>query len=160
MSQLILYLARHGESISNFKNIFIGTSENPELTEKGLHQARSLSESLKGKKIATIFSRSLIRARQTAQIVADKVGLPVTHAKDLIEVGLGRLDGHDISNPAFLSVYINMVTNWERGYPHVSVLEGELLLDIKARLEQFLNENILNRNWDGTVLLVGHAFCG
>jgi probable phosphoglycerate mutase len=157
MSQLILYLARHGESVSNFKNIFIGGSEDPELTEKGLHQARSLAESLKGKKIAAIFSSTLLRAQQTAQIVADEFGLPVTHSKDLIEVGLGRLDGHDIGNPAFLSVYTNMVTNWERGYPQVSILEGESLLDVKTRLERFLNENNINRKWDGTLLLVGHA---
>ena len=157
MSQLTLYLARHGESISNFNNIFIGRSVDPELTETGLQQAWSLAESLRGKKIAAIFSSTLLRARQTAQIVADEVDLPVTHSEDLIEVGLGLLDGHAIGDPAFLSVYKNMVANWESGHPHVCVPEGESLLDVKARLDSFLNENVLNKNWDGVVLLVGHA---
>ncbi|MDP2964602.1 MAG: histidine phosphatase family protein [Pelolinea sp.] len=157
MSHLTLYLVRHGESVSNFNNVFIGRSVDPALTETGLQQARSLAESLRGKKVAAIFSSTLLRARQTAQIVADEVGLPVTHSKDLIEVGLGLLDGHDIGDPAFLSVYKNMVANWESGYPQVCVPEGESLLDVKARLECFLNENVFNRNWDGAVLLVGHA---
>lgn len=55
MSHLTLYLARHGESVSNFNNVFIGRPVDPELTETGLQQARSLAESLKGKKIAAIF---------------------------------------------------------------------------------------------------------
>jgi phosphoserine phosphatase len=157
MSQLILFLARHGESVSNSINIFIGRSEDPELTEKGHQQARSLAISLKGKKIAAIFSSTLMRARHTAQIVADELGLPVIHSEDLIEVGLGLLDGHDIGDPAFLSVYENMVSNWESGYQKVSIPEGESLLDVKARLERFLDENVLCHDWKGPVLLVGHA---
>lgn len=157
MSRITLYLVRHGESVSNFKNIFIGRSVDPELTEKGIDQARSLAKSLKHKKISAIFSSTLLRARQTAQIVADEIGLQVTHTDDLIEVGLGRLDGHDIGDPAFLSVYENMVANWESGYPHACIPQGESLVDVKLRLERFLKTNLLNREWDGAVLLVGHA---
>ena len=157
MPQLTLYLARHGESVSNYKNIFIGRSVDPELTEKGIQQASSLAESLKGRRIAAIFSSTLIRAKQTAQIVAYELGLPVYHSEKLIEVGLGLLDGHNIGDPAFLSIYSNMVSNWESGYPQVCIPEGESLLDVKARLDRFLNESILNRNYDGPVLLVGHA---
>ena len=67
MSNLVLYLARHGESVSNFKKIFIGRSEDPELTEKGIQQARSLAKSLQGKKISAIYASALTRARQTAR---------------------------------------------------------------------------------------------
>jgi broad specificity phosphatase PhoE len=98
-----------------------------------------------------------VRARQTAQIVADELDMPVTYSADLIEVGLGLLDGHDIGDPAFLSVYENMVSNWENGYQQVCIPEGESLLDVKARLERFLNENVLCHDWKGPVLLVGHA---
>jgi broad specificity phosphatase PhoE len=157
MSCLTLYLARHGESYSNFKNVFIGRSEDPALTEKGISQAQSLAESLKDKDIAAIFSSTLIRTRQTAQILADKLCLPVSFSEDLIEVNLGMLDGHDIANPAFLSIYQNMVINWERGYPQASIPNGESLLDVKMRLDHFLKENVLVRNWDGPVLLVGHG---
>jgi broad specificity phosphatase PhoE len=157
MDHLTLYLARHGESVSNFNNVFIGRSVDPALTETGFQQARSLAESLRGKKIAAIYSSTLLRARQTAQIVADDLGIPVTHSDDLIEVGLGLLDGHDIGDPAFLSVYKNMVANWESGHPFVCVPKGESLLDVKVRLEYFLNENVINKKWDGAVLLVGHA---
>ena len=99
MPLLTLYLARHGESVSNYKNIFIGKSVNPELTEKGIQQAASLAKSLKGKNITAIFSSTLTRAKQTARIVADELGLPVSYSEELIEVGLGVLDGHDIGDP-------------------------------------------------------------
>ncbi len=157
MSNLTLYLARHGESVSNFENIFIGRSVDPQLTEKGILQAKSLAKSLKNKKIAAIYSSTLLRASQTARIVAEEIGLPVFHSNDLIEVDLGRLDGRDIADPAFLSVYKNMVANWESGYPQASISEGESLLDVMQRLERFLFTNLLNRDWDGAVLLVGHA---
>lgn len=157
MPQLTLFLARHGESVSNYKNIFIGRSEDPELTEKGICQARSLAESLKGKRIAAIYSSTLLRAQQTAQIIGSKIDLPVINSEDLIEVGLGALDGHDIGVPAYQSVYKDMVANWENGYPQVCVLDGESLLDVKLRLQRFLDNHLLNKQWDGAVLLVGHA---
>jgi broad specificity phosphatase PhoE len=157
MSQLTLYLARHGESVSNYKNIFIGKSVDPELTEKGVQQAISLAKSLKGKNITAIFSSTLIRARQTAQIIADELDLQVSHSEDLIEVGLGVLDGHDISDQTYLSVYEKMVSSWEEGDYQISIPDGESLNDVKNRLERFLNENVLNQKYDGVVLLVGHA---
>lgn len=157
MPQLTLFLARHGESVSNYKNIFIGRSEDPELTEKGICQARNLAESLKGKNIDAIYSSTLLRARQTAQIIGSKIGIKVSHSENLIEVGLGALDGHDIGVPAYQSVYKNMVANWESGYPQVCVLDGESLLDVKLRLNRFLDDQILNKKWNGAVLLVGHA---
>ncbi len=157
MTQLNLYLVRHGESVSNFQNIFIGRSIDPPLTEKGQQQAKSLARSLKQKRIQAIFSSTLIRAKQTADIIADELKLAVTYSENLIEVGLGLLDGHDISNRAFLSVYENMVINWERGYPFVQIPDGESLNDVKERFERFLEANIYNSHFDGPVLLVGHA---
>jgi broad specificity phosphatase PhoE len=150
-------LARHGESLSNYRNVFIGRSEDPALTDKGHQQAQSLAMSLKDKKISAIFSSSLLRARQTAQATAEKVGLPVISSDDLMEVNLGRLDGHDIGNPVYLSVYQNMVTNWEKGFTHASILNGESLQDVKQRLTRFLEHYVLGKEWDGSVLLFGHA---
>jgi len=157
MTQLTLFLARHGESVSNYQNIFIGRSIDPLLTEKGQQQAESLAKSLKQKNIQAIFSSTLNRAKQTANIIAEEIKVPVTYSEDLIEVGLGLLDGHDISDPAFLSVYENMVINWERGYPFVRIPDGESLNDVKERFERFLEANIYNNHFDGPVLLVGHA---
>lgn len=157
MSKITIYLARHGESLSNYRNVFIGRSEDPELTEKGRQQAQSLAMSLKNKNISAIFSSTLMRARQTAQATANVHGLPVFFSDDLMEVNLGRLDGHDIGNPVYLSVYQNMVTNWEKGYWHASILNGESLHDVKHRLERFLELNVLGKEWQGSVLLFGHA---
>ena len=157
MTQVTLYLVRHGESISNSKNIFIGRSVDPALTGKGIQQTTSLAKSLKQKGIKALFSSTLLRARQTAQIITDEIKLPVTYSEDLIEVGLGVLDGHDIGNPAYLSVYENLVSNWQSGYSFVKIPEGESLLDVKARLKRFLHTSIFSDHFDGPVLIVGHA---
>ena len=157
MTQITLYLVRHGESISNSRNIFIGRSVDPALTEKGIQQATNLAKSLNQKDIKAVFSSTMLRASQTAQIAADEIKLPVTYSEDLIEVGLGVLDGHDIDNPAYLSVYENLVSNWQSGYSFVKIPEGESLLDVKARLERFFQTFIFSNHYDGPILIVGHA---
>lgn len=157
MSQLSLLLVRHGECLSNYENIFIGRTQDPALTRNGIRQARSLAQYLKPIKISAIFSSTLLRASQTARIIAEEKQLPITYSESLIEVGLGVLDGLDIGNPGFLSVYENMVANWERGCSQVCVPHGEALLDVKERINNFFQTRILIKEWDGPILIVGHA---
>jgi broad specificity phosphatase PhoE len=61
-----IYLIRHGETEGNVKHILAGQSESP-LTQKGLEQAKKLSNRLKDKKIDIVFSSPLSRAQDTAK---------------------------------------------------------------------------------------------
>ena len=63
-----LIITRHGETKGNVKRI-LADIDDP-LTLNGKKQAKALSERLKKEKIDVIFSSPLIRAKETAQIIA------------------------------------------------------------------------------------------
>jgi len=94
-----LTLLRHGESEGNATDIIQGQSDYP-LTSKGIQQAytlaarwQKLQTSLDSHLFDTILSSSLTRARQTAEIIAGELKLPVELDSIWIERGFGSLDG-------------------------------------------------------------------
>jgi broad specificity phosphatase PhoE len=152
-----IYLIRHGECISNHENIFIGHSQDPPLTRTGIQQVNKLTKAFKGMEASAIISSSSLRAKQTAAIISESLCQPFTTSEALMEVDLGKLDNKDISNPGYLSMYKNMVNNWEAGYEEVCILGGESLIDVNDRLLSFMKNNILNKSMDKPTLLIGHA---
>src|SRR5579871_1235142 len=94
----MIYLLRHGETIGNSECRYQGRFESP-LSEKGLAQARSVAARLAAMAAAdpgdwVIETSPLGRARQTAAIVAEAMGLPepIVEAR-LIEADYGELEG-------------------------------------------------------------------
>ena len=83
---------RHGETDWNKQGLQQGSVDIP-LNETGLAQAREAAERLLGRGITTIIASPLSRARVTAEIVAERLGLPVTIDPDLREVGWGIHEG-------------------------------------------------------------------
>ncbi|MEK7202774.1 MAG: class I tRNA ligase family protein, partial [Patescibacteria group bacterium] len=72
------FVMRHGEAEHNVLNItnnILETSIKYNLTEKGKQQTKQTSQKLKDKKIDLIFSSDFHRAKQTAIIVAEEIGL-------------------------------------------------------------------------------------
>ena len=70
-----LYFIRHGESLGNLKRLFTGQWDVP-LTELGQQQARAATQNAQNLQIECIVSSPLIRARQTAEIIAAAIGYP------------------------------------------------------------------------------------
>lgn len=86
-------LARHGETDDNRPPLrFQGWRDTP-LNENGRGQARTLAERLTGQGIASIWSSDLSRARETAEIVAGRLGLEVRLDWRLREGNRGRWEG-------------------------------------------------------------------
>ena len=152
-----IYLIRHGECISNHENIFISHSQDPPLTRTGIEQVNKLTKAFKDMKVSAIFSSSSLRAKQTAAIISKSLCYPFTTSESLMELDLGVLNNKDISNHGYLSMYKNMVDNWEAGYDEVCISEGESLIDVNDRLISFMENNILNKSIDEPILLIGHA---
>ena len=152
-----IYLIRHGECISNHENIFISHSQDPPLTRTGIEQVNKLTKAFKDMKVSAIFSSSSLRAKQTAAIISESLCHPFTTSESLVELDLGVLNNKDISNHGYLSMYKNMVDNWEAGYDEVSIFGGESLIDVNDRLISFVENNILNKSIDELTLLIGHA---
>lgn len=70
-----LYFIRHGESEGNNKRLFTGRWDVP-LTELGQAQARLAGQNAKSLGIDLIVTSPLIRAQETAQIIAREIDLP------------------------------------------------------------------------------------
>src|SRR3712207_4436190 len=88
----MLILVRHGQVAANAHGLLLGRAD-PPLTETGYRQARALAKALPP--LIRVVSSPLLRARQTAAVLADArndcVGLEVDWR--WIEMDYGDLDG-------------------------------------------------------------------
>jgi probable phosphoglycerate mutase len=88
---------RHGETDWNARGLSQGNVDIP-LNPTGHAQARSAAERLRHRGITTIIASPLSRARVTAEIVGDALGLPVRIDQGLREVGFGVQEGQPMSD--------------------------------------------------------------
>lgn len=139
---------RHGQSTANEKQE-IATGLIP-LTKKGLKQAQTTAKNVKLLDIVTIATSPLVRAQQTAEIIAAELGIDIAHIKvidELKERDLGKLEGKPKRHE---SSYYYTVDNEHK---------IESLKDITKRMKRCLHKiKILAE--EGTVLVVGHAVSG
>lgn len=87
---------RHGETDWNLRGLSQGSIDIP-LNATGLTQAREAAERLRGRGIGSIVASPLARARVTAEIVGEALGLPVTLDPDLREVSWGMHEGQPMA---------------------------------------------------------------
>jgi probable phosphoglycerate mutase len=101
-----LYLIRHAEAVTNVEPIVGGMQGDTGLTARGVAQAERLRDRLAASgEIAAdvLIASTLPRARQTAEIIAPALGLPITWDDDLQEMGVGEADGMQV--PAFFATF-------------------------------------------------------
>ena len=89
-----LLLVRHGETDWNAEGRLQGHTDRP-LSDYGRRQARRLAEELEGEELEAIYSSDLARARETAEIVGEWLGLPTLLDPDLREKDWGTWEGWD-----------------------------------------------------------------
>jgi serine/threonine-protein phosphatase PGAM5 len=67
-----------------------------ELTALGRSQAKCAARHLESMRVDVVWSSTLVRARQTAEIVAAHLGTTVRHTKKLREGMYTRVEGYDV----------------------------------------------------------------
>ena len=96
LARIPFWFLRHGETDWNAQGISQGNVDIP-LNATGLAQARSAAERLRHRGIASIVASPLSRARVTAEIAGEALGLPVSLDPDLREVAFGVQEGQAMS---------------------------------------------------------------
>jgi broad specificity phosphatase PhoE len=92
LPQRDFYFLRHGQTAWNVEGRFQGHTDIP-LNELGLTQARAAAELLARSPIDLIVASPLLRARRTAEIVAQKLGKPLLFDDELKERPFGAFEG-------------------------------------------------------------------
>lgn len=91
-----LYLIRHGQAVVNVTPIVGGMRGDTGLTEQGVDQAERLRDRLaESREIRAdvLIASTLPRARQTAEIIAPALGLPIIFDDEFQEMRVGEADG-------------------------------------------------------------------
>lgn len=117
---LHLTLVRHGESTWNESRTIQGQLDGAVLTDTGRDQIVAAAQALRGSQFDSIISSDLIRAAQSAEILAELLGLEVTRDPSLRERSFGVLEGGTLS---VLS-------------PQLTGIDGERVIDDLVRPER------------------------
>lgn len=94
-----IYLIRHCEALGNKSGTFQGSIDS-DITEIGAKQIEFLGKRFENKDIDKVYSSPLLRARKTAQAVADATGLSV-----VVDNGLTEIHGGDIEGMSYADIY-------------------------------------------------------
>jgi len=87
----VVHLLRHGEP-SVFGRIN-GRLPGVGLSERGRAEIAAVAGRLAGDNIIAIYASPLQRTRETAEILADRLGLPIQYREDVIELDFGEWTG-------------------------------------------------------------------
>ena len=155
MRQTVLYLLRHGATEANLARParLQGRRHNPPLARLGVRQAEATRDFLAGLRLDHCYSSPLLRAVQTAAIVAAPHGLSPEPLEPLTECDVGRWEGLDWQTVRYLDAegYQRFHANPAAfGYPG-----GESFADVYERVAPALAQ-LLRVHAGQSLLVVGH----
>lgn len=135
----VVHWARHGENVANLSRTFSHRVFDGDLTVRGIAQAQRLAEKLHAATdtYGLLVCSPLRRARQTAQIVSARLGLPVAaEFDDLREVNVGELDGR--ADDSAWNAYDATLAAWRSGRLSQRFPGGESGEELAARIRRAL----------------------
>jgi len=141
------YYIRHGQTDWNVEGRFQGSKDVP-LNETGIAQAHAAKDLLRDLSITNIYSSTLQRARVTADIVNERLNLPITGMDGLQECNFGVLEGSLRSSGGDSAGFSH---DWRNG---ITPDKAETYADFTVRVFAAINEVLEN---EGTPLIVAHG---
>jgi broad specificity phosphatase PhoE len=149
---------RHGQSLANLTETLSHRSFDGDLTTSGRMQAHTWGKALRDSRSGVprvLVCSPLRRARQTADIVGDHLGLSVElEVDEFREVDIGTLDGR--GDAESWRTYVDVLGAWRRGDPTRRFPGGEDYLGLCARLRTGL-ERVLAVAGERDALVVAHG---
>jgi broad specificity phosphatase PhoE len=140
---------RHGATDWNRQGLFQGLTNNP-LNDDGIAQAHAAVEKLRALEFAHIVSSPLLRAVQTAEIIANAAAKTVAVDRGLIELDFGSFEGKRVRD-----LMIQHGKNNAQGLVDMLPADSEPWADVAARAMRAVSQ-WLDRHPEGEILFVCH----
>jgi probable phosphoglycerate mutase len=157
---LRILFVRHGESHANLDQVFANRVTIPgDLTPEGISQALILANEVMPWGVTHIYTSPLPRAQQTAGILAEALGAPVTVTDALREYDVGDFEGLPYSgNNAWRWARYEMIEqSWRAGDHAARHPGGESLADLTRRVLPFISGVVTQHDNSETLVAVGHG---
>jgi broad specificity phosphatase PhoE len=147
----VFHLLRHGEH-GLLGRMLAGRMPGVGMTERGRAEIAAQAVRLAGEKIAAIYASPLQRTCETAEIVAERLGLPIGFRDDLIELDFGEWTGATFDS-------IRADPRWQAWSTQRSLATipgGESMRAVQQRVVAAIVE-LKERHPHETVVLVSHG---
>jgi len=154
MNAKTLFLARHGETDYNKKNLLQGRGINASLNSNGLYQAELLAGYLSKYPLQAVISSSLKRSYQTAERLSKRINVDILQKKDLDEMDFGDFEGATFSEVGEDLKYFQQ--EWANGNTGLKLPGGESPQDVYQRVSGCMN-SILNENGHTDFAFIVHG---
>jgi broad specificity phosphatase PhoE len=153
--EAVIYLVRHGESEWNVAQRTQGQTRHPRLTEHGRAQAqaaaRTLLADIGSTPVSCVVSSDLVRAVQTAEIIAGVLGSRRCVDARLREQSLGSFEGLSYAE----SFAAGSAFDWSD--PDLRVGGGESLREMATRMTTALSDVADELINSGAIVVVSHG---
>lgn len=153
MSDIItFYLVRHGEAENNVRSILNSLPEikTYSLTERGKKQVAETAKFLVTVGADVLFSSPVLRAKETAEIIFEAVGLPIQFDERLCETGFG------IFNEGSVDDFLKKYSDPSSRISPDSEDRVESFIDMRGRLKSFLDD-VKEKYVGKKVIVVSHG---
>ena len=153
-------LVRHGEAETNKQGIMSSDRDKYGLTEKGNKQIMETAEKLfdlfkKEINNISIYSSPVLRAKETAKIIANKFDLKIIIDNSFVEVGLGLNENRKITDELKNKKYEELLSLEKKFYSNKHP-NGEKWSDILERMKKGFND-ILKKDDNQIIIIVSHG---
>jgi len=133
-----LFIVRHGQTDFNKARIIQGRGIDSSLNEKGNWQAKQFYEHYKNENFEVAVISELKRTFESLKPFIDD-GLEHIKTSNIDEISWGEYEGKP-SDKNLLDYYKSITDQWKNGKYDVAVKGGETILELAARLENFIKE--------------------
>ena len=149
-----LLLVRHGQTADTVARRFAGGSlPGPPLDERGREQAERAAAALADSAAVAVLTSPIVRAAQTAELIADRLGLPLSVDAAWRECEFGEWEGLRVDEVA--ERYPREIAAW-RASTASPAPGGESLDQMTARVVAARDE-VLKRHSGQPVIVVTHS---
>ncbi len=148
-----IYLIRHGQTAWNLEKRFQGQADIP-LNEDGKAQAAAVAAWLDNRDVTfdTIYTSDLERARETAQIIGQHLGVTPRIEHNLRELNCGSWEGLQADD--IRRDFPGQLEAWRDAVDTYTIPQGECVIDVQKRVWSFY-ESL--EQPDQTVMIVAHG---